>query len=76
MLAREVLDEIKSRLAAVHGDRLRGVILYGSEAEARAVKSQYGVVGIPHTFVIDRQGIIRHRDHPIRLRDWHVEPWL
>ncbi|MBU0595903.1 redoxin domain-containing protein [Candidatus Bipolaricaulota bacterium] len=52
------------------------IILYGSEAEARAVKSQYGVVGIPHTFVIDRQGIIRHHDHPIRLRDWHIEPWL
>jgi len=52
------------------------IILYSSEAEARAVKSQYGVAGIPHTFVIDRQGIIRHNDHPIRIRDWHIEPWL
>ena len=52
------------------------VILYSSEAEARAVKTQYGVDGIPHTFVIDRQGIIRHHDHPIRIRDWHIEPWL
>ena len=52
------------------------VILHSSEAEARAVKSEYGVVGVPHTFVIDRQGVIRHADHPIRLRDRHIEPWL
>ena len=52
------------------------VILHSSEAEARAVKSEYGVVGVPHTFVIDRQGIIRYADHPIRLRDRHIEPWL
>ena len=51
-------------------------ILHSSEAEARAVKNQYDVAGVPHTFVIDRQGIIRHRDHPIRLRDRHIEPWL
>jgi len=51
-------------------------ILHSSEAEARAVKNQYDVDGVPHTFVIDRQGIIRHRDHPIRLRDRHIEPWL
>lgn len=32
----ELLAEIRRRLAAVHGDRLRGVILYGSEARGDA----------------------------------------
>ena len=32
----EMLKEIKSRLAAVHGERLRGVVLYGSEARGTA----------------------------------------
>ncbi|MDD4903108.1 MAG: redoxin domain-containing protein [Candidatus Bipolaricaulis sp.] len=41
-----------------------------------AVKALYGVDGIPYTFVIDRQGVIRHADHPIRLRAWQIEPWL
>lgn len=36
MVTRHVLDEIKARLAAVHGDRLRGVIVYGSEARGDA----------------------------------------
>lgn len=32
----QLLAEIKRRLQAVHGDRLRGVILYGSEARGQA----------------------------------------
>jgi len=52
------------------------ITLWKSYAAARAVKSLYGVTGIPHTFLIDRQGIIRYSDHPIRLRDYHIEPWL
>lgn len=52
------------------------IVLWGSYSEARAVRDAYDVVGIPHTFVIDRQGIIRHRDHPIRIRARHIEPWL
>jgi len=32
----ELLDRIKSRLAEAHGERLRGVILYGSEARGEA----------------------------------------
>jgi thiol-disulfide isomerase/thioredoxin len=53
------------------------IVLRGSLAEAEAVKTDlYGVDGIPHTFLIDRQGVIRHADHPIRLRDRHIEPWL
>jgi len=52
------------------------VTVWESYAAARAVKSLYDVTGIPHTFLIDRQGIIRYSDHPIRLRDHDIEPWL
>jgi len=52
------------------------VTAWKSYAAAQAVKDLYGVTGIPHTFLIDRQGIIRYSDHPIRLRDYHIEPWL
>ncbi len=52
------------------------VVLWESPTAAQAVKTLYGVSGIPHTFVIDRQGIIRYSDHPIRLRDRNIEPWL
>ena len=52
------------------------VTVWESYAAARAVKRLYDVTGIPHTFLIDRQGIIRYSDHPIRLRDYHIEPWL
>jgi len=52
------------------------ITLRGSLEDAEAVRALYGVGGIPHTFVIDRQGIVRHADHPIRLRDYHIEPWL
>ena len=36
MIADSVVKEIKTRLAAVHGARLRGVVLYGSEARGDA----------------------------------------
>jgi len=32
----ELLAEVKRRLTAAHGDRLRGVVLYGSEARGQA----------------------------------------
>jgi PKD repeat protein len=41
-----------------------------------AVRGLYDVAAIPHTFLIDRQGVIRLADHPIRLRAWQIEPWL
>jgi peroxiredoxin len=52
------------------------VVLRGNLADAVAVRTLYDVDLIPYTFVIDRQGIVRHADHPIRLRDRHIEPWL
>jgi len=39
-------------------------------------RTLYAVDSIPRTFVIDRQGIIRFVDHPVRLRSYDIEPWL
>ena len=36
MTAAELLSDIKSRLAAAHGRRLLGVVLYGSEARGQS----------------------------------------
>lgn len=36
MTTADLLNEIKSRLSKVHGSRLRGVVLYGSEARGQA----------------------------------------
>lgn len=52
------------------------VILHDSPAAAGQAKNLFDIDAIPYTFVIDRQGIIRHADHPIRLRLRHIEPWL
>ena len=43
------------------------VALWGSLRETQNVSHLYGVVAIPHTFVIDRHGIIRYSGHPLRL---------
>jgi len=36
-----VLARLKSRLQAIYGDRLRGVVLYGSEARGEAAPDSY-----------------------------------
>jgi peroxiredoxin len=41
-----------------------------------AARSLYGVDLVPHVFIIDRQGIVRYEDHPVRIRDRHITPWL
>ncbi|MBN1858656.1 redoxin domain-containing protein [Candidatus Bipolaricaulota bacterium] len=41
-----------------------------------AVAQQYGVSGIPRTFVIDRSGVIRFAGHPSLLVASSIEPWL
>lgn len=51
-------------------------VLWSSMEESRAVKALYGVIGIPHTFIIDREGIIRFSGHPSRLSTEDIEPWL
>ena len=50
--------------------------LYGSYAAASRVASQYGVSGIPRTFVIDREGIIRFADHPATLTAAALATWI
>ena len=44
------------------------IALWGSLAAASSVASTYQVEGIPHTLVIDRDGIIRYIGHPAYLR--------
>ncbi|MCX6093074.1 MAG: PKD domain-containing protein [Candidatus Bipolaricaulota bacterium] len=41
-----------------------------------AARSLYGVDLVPRAFIIDRQGIVRYEDHPVRIRDRHITPWL
>ncbi len=45
------------------------IALWGSVSDSQAVAQEYGVYGIPHTFVIDKQGIIRFSDHPAHLTE-------
>lgn len=53
-----------------------GAILYGSLDAARVVKDLYGVVGIPRTFVIDREGWIRFSGSPSGVTEELVIRWL
>jgi peroxiredoxin len=50
--------------------------LWESLIAAQRVARLYGVSGIPHTFVIDRAGVIRFSDHPLRLTATVLEPLL
>lgn len=43
------------------------VALWESRSASSGVASRYSVLGIPHTFVIDRDGIVRYSGHPSRL---------
>jgi len=52
------------------------IALYGSLSEARVVAGDYGVLGIPRTFVIDREGIVRFAGHPNLLTRQLVESHL
>jgi thiol-disulfide isomerase/thioredoxin len=52
------------------------VALYGTLSEARGVAADYGVLGIPRTFVIGREGIVRFAGHPNLLSRDLVESLL
>jgi len=52
------------------------IALYGSPSQARIVAGNYGVLGIPRTFVIDREGIVRFAGHPSLLTRRLVESHL
>ncbi|HHR86225.1 MAG TPA: TlpA family protein disulfide reductase [Candidatus Acetothermia bacterium] len=47
----------------------RLIALWGSVSASQGVARTYGVSGIPHTFVIDPDGIIRFVNHPMRLTE-------
>ncbi len=44
--------------------------------ENEAARGFYDVELVPRMFVIDRQGIVRYVDHPVRIRDRNITPWL
>ena len=51
-------------------------ILWGSLDDARAVKTSFGVVGIPRTFLIDREGLIQYAGSPTGITDNTILQWL
>ena len=51
-------------------------VLWESRAASRAVKDLFGVIGIPRTFVIDRDGFIQYSGYPSRLTDADLLEWL
>jgi len=52
------------------------VVVYGSLSAARAVATDYGVLGIPRTFVLDREGVVRLPRHPNLLQRNLIESLL
>ena len=52
------------------------ITLWESQGAAELVRDLYDVTRVPYTFIIDRQGTIQYADHPMYLRDRHIEPWL
>ena len=50
-------------------DYHRLIALWKSASASQAVAKTYGISGIPHTFVLDTDGIIRFVNHPMRLTE-------
>ncbi len=71
------LDENASDIARflASGGYSDMITLWESHDAAARVMDRYGV-DIPHTFLIDRQGVIRWSNGPIHLRDRDITPWL
>jgi cytochrome c biogenesis protein CcmG/thiol:disulfide interchange protein DsbE len=67
-------EDAKAYLAANGYKSL--VALWGSLRQAQNVAVRYGVIGIPHTYLIDRDGIIRYSGHPNGLDTAIIETWL
>lgn len=51
-------------------------VLWESLEASREVKNLFGVVGIPRTFIIDREGYIQHAGHPGKLTDADLQEWF
>ncbi len=45
------------------------IALWGSVSASQGVAREYGIYGIPHTFVLDPEGVIRFSGHPLRLTE-------
>lgn len=69
-------SDVEGARAFLEASGCQMLALWGSLAAAEGVKALYGVDRIPRTFLIDRQGVVRYVDHPIRLRERDIEPWL
>lgn len=67
-------DDAKAYLATNRYEDL--IALWGSLHQAQGVALRYGVVGIPHTYIIDRDGVIRYSGHPKDLDPANIEMWL
>ena len=52
------------------------IAVYGSLSAASSVSQLYAVTGIPRTFLIDREGIVRFADHPANLTATAIEALL
>jgi len=72
------LDRSRSDAVAYLESRAESTMIavYGSLSAASAVSRDYAVSGIPRTFVIDREGIIRFADHPANLTARTIESLL
>jgi len=51
-------------------------VLWESLDDAREIKKLFGVVGIPRTIIIDRDGFIQYSGHPDKLTDDDLVKWL
>ena len=69
-------SEVDARSYVDTRDYTNLIALYGSLSAARAVADDYGVRGIPRTFVIDREGIVRFAGHPNLLKRDLIEAFL
>jgi peroxiredoxin len=50
--------------------------VWSSYSDATRVAERYGIIGIPHTFLIDREGVVRFTGHPNHLQSADIERLL
>ena len=66
----------RSRDYLVANGYTTGNVLWESLAASRAIKDLFGVVGIPRTLIIDRDGYIQYSGYPSKLTDAFLLGWL